>query len=30
LMLFKDGKVIGQIVGAVPRTKIELLVGRGL
>lgn len=30
LMLFKDGKVVGQIVGAVPRTKIEALVGRGL
>ena len=30
LMLFKDGKVIGQIVGAVPRAKIEALVAKAL
>jgi thioredoxin 1 len=30
LMLFKGGQVIGQIVGAVPRAKIEALVGRAL
>src|SRR6185503_11785025 len=26
LMVFKDGKVVGQLVGAVPRAKIESLV----
>jgi thioredoxin 1 len=28
LMVFKAGKVVGQIVGAVPRAKIEALVAR--
>ncbi|HVV50424.1 MAG TPA: thioredoxin domain-containing protein [Polyangia bacterium] len=28
LMVFKDGKVVGQIVGAVPRARIEALVAR--
>ncbi len=28
LMVFKDGKVVGQIVGAVPRAKIEALVAK--
>jgi thioredoxin 1 len=28
LMLFKDGRPIGQIVGAVPRAKIETLLTR--
>ena len=30
LMVFKEGKVVGQIVGAVPRAKIESLIGRCL
>jgi thioredoxin len=30
LLLLKAGQVIGQIVGAVPRAKIEALVGRAL
>jgi len=30
LLVFKDGKVVGQIVGAVPRTKIEDLVKKAL
>jgi thioredoxin 1 len=30
LLLFQDGKVVGQIVGAVPRSKIEALVARVL
>jgi thioredoxin 1 len=30
LLMFKDGKVIGQIVGAVPRSKIEALVEKAL
>src|SRR4029453_6709776 len=30
LILMKSGQVIGQIVGAVPRSKIEALVGRAL
>ena len=30
LILFKAGDVVGQIVGAVPRAKIEALVGRAL
>jgi thioredoxin 1 len=28
LMVFKNGQVVGQIVGAVPRAKIEALVAR--
>lgn len=30
LLVFKEGKVIGQIVGAVPRPKIEDLVKKAL
>jgi thioredoxin 1 len=30
LLVFKEGKVIGQLVGAVPRTKIEDLVKKAL
>ena len=30
LLLFKDGRVVGQIVGAVPRAKIEALVEKAL
>jgi thioredoxin 1 len=30
LMLFKGGQVVGQLVGAVPRAKIESLVERGV
>jgi thioredoxin 1 len=30
LMMFKQGQVVGQIVGAVPRAKIEALVARAL
>jgi thioredoxin 1 len=30
LLLFKDGKVLGQIVGAVPKPKIEELVKKAL
>jgi thioredoxin 1 len=30
LLMFKDGRVVGQIVGAVPRAKIEALVARAL
>jgi thioredoxin 1 len=30
LLLFKAGQVVGQIVGAVPRAKIEALVGRAV
>jgi thioredoxin-like negative regulator of GroEL len=30
LILMKGGQVVGQIVGAVPRAKIEALVGRAL
>ena len=30
LLLFKKGRVIGQIVGAVPRAKIEALVAQAL
>jgi thioredoxin 1 len=30
LMLFKAGQVVGQIVGAAPRAKIEALVARAL
>ena len=28
VMVFKEGRVVGQIVGAVPRTKLEALVAR--
>jgi thioredoxin 1 len=28
LLLFKDGQVVGQIVGAVPRARIEALIER--
>ena len=30
LILFKGGQVVGQIVGAVPRAKIEALIGRAV
>jgi thioredoxin 1 len=30
LLLFKDGQVVGQVVGAVPRAKLEELVKRAL
>ena len=30
LLMFKQGRVVGQIVGAVPRAKIEALVARAL
>ncbi len=30
LLVFKDGKVVGQVVGAVPRAKIEELVKKAL
>jgi thioredoxin 1 len=30
LLMFKDGRVVGQIVGAVPRAKIEALVTKAL
>jgi thioredoxin 1 len=30
LLVFKDGQVVGQIVGAVPRARIEALVKRAL
>lgn len=30
LLLFKAGQVVGQIVGAVPKAKIEALVARAL
>jgi thioredoxin 1 len=30
LLLFKDGQVVGQIVGAVPRARIESLLARAL
>lgn len=30
LLVFKDGKVVGQIVGAVSKSKIEELVGKHL
>jgi len=29
-LMFKDGKVVGQIVGAVPRSKLEDLLKRAL
>ena len=30
LLMFKDGKVVGQVVGAVPRAKIEELLKKAL
>ena len=30
LLVFKEGKVVGQVVGAVPRTKIEDLIKKAL
>ena len=30
ILVFKDGKVVGQIVGAVPRPKVEELVKKAL
>jgi thioredoxin 1 len=30
LLVFKEGKVVGQIVGAVPKTKIEDLIKKAL
>ena len=30
LLMFKEGKVIGQIVGAVSKPKIDVLLKRGL
>jgi thioredoxin 1 len=30
LLVFKDGKVVGQIVGAVPKPKIEELIKKAL
>ena len=30
LMLFKDGRVVAQIVGAVPRAKLEAMVEKAL
>lgn len=30
LLMFKQGRVVGQIVGAVPRAKIEALVSKAL
>ena len=30
LLLFKDGVVVGQIVGAVPRSRIEALIDKAL
>jgi thioredoxin 1 len=30
LLLFKDGQVVGQLVGAVPRARIESLIERAL
>jgi thioredoxin 1 len=30
LLLFKDGKVVGQIIGAQPKAKIEELIKKGL
>jgi thioredoxin 1 len=30
LLMFKDGQVVGQVVGAVPRAKLEELVKRAL
>ncbi|MEK6606970.1 MAG: thioredoxin [Myxococcota bacterium] len=30
LLLFKDGKVLGQVIGAVPKSKLEELVKKAL
>jgi thioredoxin 1 len=30
LLVFKDGRVVGQLVGAAPRAKLEALVARAL
>lgn len=30
LMLFKDGRVVGQLVGAAPRARIEALLAKAL
>jgi thioredoxin 1 len=30
LLVFKDGKVVGQIVGAVPKTRIEDMIKKAL
>jgi thioredoxin 1 len=30
LLMFKDGKVLGQVVGAAPRAKIEAMVTSAL
>jgi thioredoxin 1 len=30
LLIFKEGKVVGQVVGAVPKTKIEDLIKKAL
>jgi thioredoxin 1 len=30
LLLFKDGQVVGQLVGAVPRARIEAMIERAL
>ena len=30
LLVFKEGKVVGQVVGAVPKTKIEDLIKKAL
>jgi thioredoxin 1 len=30
VMVFKDGQVVGQIVGAVPRARLDALVGKAL
>jgi thioredoxin 1 len=30
LLMFKDGQVVGQVVGAVPKTKLEELIKRAL
>ena len=30
LLMFKDGKVVGQLVGAVPRSKLEAFVNSAL
>jgi len=30
LMVFKDGKVVGQLVGAVPRARIDAMVANAL
>jgi thioredoxin 1 len=29
-LMFKDGRVVGQIVGAVPKSRLEDLLGKGL